>query len=98
MDRVGGWRTHFGGRSNRCYPNTGSRHEAADRGGTVQAVTAWRWDGIESGAGVATDVRLSWTGAVALAATVLFYVGLVHPLAGTPFGEIFGERIQPVAA
>jgi len=45
----------------------------------------------ETGAGV-TDVRLSWTGAAALAATALFYVGLVHPLADTPFGEIFGER------
>ena len=29
--------------------------EAAARGGAVQAVVAWRWDGIESGPGVATN-------------------------------------------
>lgn len=29
--------------------------EAATRGGVVQAVTAWRWDGIESGPGTATN-------------------------------------------
>lgn len=46
----------------------------------------------QTGAGVSTDVRLSWTGAVALAATALFYVSLVHPLADTAFGEIFGDR------
>jgi nucleotide-binding universal stress UspA family protein len=35
-------------------------HEAATRGGTVQAVTAWRWDGIEAGpitAGNPTDEK-----------------------------------------
>jgi nucleotide-binding universal stress UspA family protein len=29
--------------------------EAAARGGAVQAVVAWRWDGIEAGPGVATN-------------------------------------------
>lgn len=29
--------------------------EAANRGGTVQVVTAWRWDAIESGPGTATS-------------------------------------------
>ncbi|HEX7744100.1 MAG TPA: universal stress protein [Micromonosporaceae bacterium] len=40
--------------------------EAAGRGGTVQAVTAWRWDGIESGPGTATSPAEERSRAVAL--------------------------------
>ncbi len=42
--------------------------------------------------GASTDVALAWTGAAALAATALFYVAVVSPLADTPFGEIFASR------
>ena len=38
------------------------------------------------------DVRLLPTGAVALAATALFYLALVTPLHQTVFGQLFGNR------
>jgi nucleotide-binding universal stress UspA family protein len=60
--------------------------EAAARGGTVQAVTAWRWDGIESGAGVATNPSDERRHAEAILARELEALtarhGASHPVAG----------------
>jgi len=42
--------------------------------------------------GGTTDVPLSWTGLVAAATTVVFYLAVVRPLAGTGFGELLGAR------
>lgn len=42
--------------------------------------------------GGTTDVPLSWTGLAAMVGTVVFYAGVVRPLADTPFGELLGER------
>jgi biopolymer transport protein ExbB/TolQ len=39
-----------------------------------------------------SDVRLTWTGLLALGLTALFYAGVVWPLAGTYFGDLFGAR------
>jgi biopolymer transport protein ExbB/TolQ len=43
-------------------------------------------------AGAPTDAPLAWTGAVALAATALFYLAVVQPLSQTGFGELFVAR------
>jgi nucleotide-binding universal stress UspA family protein len=60
--------------------------EAAARGGTVQAVTAWRWDGIESGAGVATSPADERRHAEAILHRELEALtarhGAAHPVAG----------------
>ena len=39
-----------------------------------------------------TDVGMRLTGSVAFGITVLFYLGVVQPLSGTYFGELFGSR------
>jgi biopolymer transport protein ExbB/TolQ len=39
-----------------------------------------------------TDPSLVVTGAVAAGATVVFYLAAVHPLLGTRFGDLFGDR------
>ena len=44
------------------------------------------------GSGAPTDAPLAWTGAIALVATIVFYVAVVTPLAHTPFGELFAAR------
>jgi nucleotide-binding universal stress UspA family protein len=55
--------------------------EAANRGGTVQAVTAWRWDGIESGPGGATNPADERARAVALLDSEIRGLATRHPSA-----------------
>ena len=60
--------------------------EAAARGGAVQAVVAWRWDGIEAGPGVATNPQDERRHAEAILKRELDALadrnGSAHPVAG----------------
>jgi biopolymer transport protein ExbB/TolQ len=46
----------------------------------------------EPRAGAPTDVPLLWSGGGALGATVVFYLAIVWPLAGSYFGDLFAAR------
>jgi nucleotide-binding universal stress UspA family protein len=69
--------------------------EAAARGGAVQAVVAWRWDGIESGPGVATNPQDERRHAEAILKRELDALAARHGTAHPVTGAVVEGRAAP---
>lgn len=72
--------------------------EAALRGGTVQAVVAWRWDGFETGCGAATNPSDERRQAAAILERELAGMSARHGSTHPVSGQVVEGRAAPVLA